>query len=97
MHEVLGRRIDRLGQGAREALSVAAVIGRDFDVDLLLRVMEASDAELLELLEQAVAASVLIESASVPGRFSFAHALINHSLYEDLGTTRRVAASPPHR
>ena len=90
VHEVLGRRIDRLGQGAREALSVAAVIGRDFDVDLLLRVMEASDAELLELLEQAVAAAALIESTTVPGRFSFAHALINHALYEDLGTTRRV-------
>lgn len=90
LHEVLGRRIDRLGQGAREALSVAAVIGRDFDVELLLRVMEASDSELLELLEQAVIAAALIESPSVPGRFSFAHALINHSLYEDLGTTRRV-------
>jgi class 3 adenylate cyclase len=90
VHEVLGRRIDRLGQGARDALSVAAVIGRDFDFDLLLRVMETSDAELLELLDQAVAAAALIESASIPGRFSFAHALINHALYEDLGTTRRV-------
>ena len=90
VHEVLGRRIDRLGPGAQEALSVAAVIGRDFDVDLLLQVTEDSDDELLELLEQAVAASVLIESASVPGRFSFAHALINHSLYQDLGTTRRA-------
>jgi class 3 adenylate cyclase len=90
VHEVLGRRIDRLGQGAQVALSVAAVIGRDFDVDLLLQVTEDSDDELLELLEQAVAASILIESAIVPGRFSFAHALINHSLYEDLGTTRRA-------
>jgi class 3 adenylate cyclase len=90
VHEVLGRRIDRLGQSAREALSVAAVIGRDFDLDLLLRVTEASDAELLELLEQAVAAAALIESTTVPGRFSFAHALINHALYEALGTTRRV-------
>ena len=66
------------------------MIGRDFDVELLLQVTEDSDDELLELLEQAVAASVLIESASVPGRFSFAHALINHTLYEDLGTTRRA-------
>jgi hypothetical protein len=90
VHEVLARRIDRLGPGAQEALSVAAVIGRDFDVDLLLQVTEDSDAELLELLEQAAAAAVLIESASVPGRFSFAHALISHSLYEDLGTTRRA-------
>ncbi len=90
VHEVLGRRIDRLGQGAREALSIAAVIGRDFDVDLLLPVTKDSNDELLDLLERSVAASILVESATVPGRFSFAHALISHSLYQDLGTTRRA-------
>jgi class 3 adenylate cyclase len=90
VREVLGRRVERLGQDGRKALSVAAVIGRDFDVELLWRVSERSEEELLELLEEAVAASVLVESTSVPGRFSFAHALINHTLYEDLGTTRRA-------
>jgi DNA-binding SARP family transcriptional activator len=90
VREVLGRRVERLGEEARKALSIAAVIGRDFDVELLRRVSERSEEELLELLEEAVAASVLVESTSVPGRFSFAHALINHTLYEDLGTTRRA-------
>ncbi len=90
VREVVGRRIERLGEEARKALSVAAVIGREFDSDLLLEVTERSEDELLELLEEAVAASVLTESASIPGRFSFAHALINHTLYEDLGTTRRA-------
>jgi class 3 adenylate cyclase/tetratricopeptide (TPR) repeat protein len=90
VREVLGRRVARLGDEAREALSLAAVIGRDFEVDLLVRVSGHSEEQLLELLEEAVAASVLTESASVPGRFSFAHALINHTLYEDLGTTRRA-------
>ena len=33
----VGRRIERLGKRHAKALSVAAVIGRDFDVDLLLR------------------------------------------------------------
>jgi hypothetical protein len=90
VREVVGRRVERLGEETRKALSVAAVIGRDFDVDLLLRVSGDADEALLGLLEEAVGASVLIESASVPGRFSFAHALINHTLYEDLGTTRRA-------
>ena len=90
VREVLGRRVERLGEQACGMLSIAAVIGRDFDVDLLLRVSEHSEEELLGLLEEAVAASVLHESASVPGRFSFAHALINHTLYEDLGVTRRA-------
>jgi class 3 adenylate cyclase len=90
VREVLGRRIERLGEDAHRALSVAAVIGREFDADLLLAVGDHSEDELLELLEESVAASVLVESSNVPGRFSFAHALISHSLYEDLGTTRRA-------
>jgi len=90
VREVVGRRVERLGEETRKALSTAAVIGRDFDVDLLLGVSDHSEDALLALLEEAVGASVLTESASVPGRFSFAHALINHTLYEDLGTTRRA-------
>ena len=35
VREVIGRRVERLGPDARTALSAAAVIGRDFDLDLL--------------------------------------------------------------
>ena len=89
VREVLGRRIERLGEETSRVLSAASVIGREFDVELLVRVAEIAEDPLLELLEQAATASVLNESASVPGRFVFAHALINHTLYEGLGTTRR--------
>jgi class 3 adenylate cyclase/tetratricopeptide (TPR) repeat protein len=90
VREVVGRRIERLGEETRRALSVSSVIGREFDVELLLKVNGQSVDELLPLLEEAVGASVLTESATVPGRFSFAHALINHTLYEDIGITRRA-------
>jgi class 3 adenylate cyclase len=90
VREVIGQRARRLGEDAQRALQVAAVIGRDFDLELLLRATEKSEDRLLELLEQAIAASVLGESASVPGRFFFAHALIGHTLYEELSTTRRA-------
>ena len=90
VREVLGRRVERLGEQEHRVLSVAAVIGREFDLDLLLAVTEGDEDELLELLERAVAAAVLNESSATPGRFYFAHALINHTLYEDIGTTRRA-------
>ena len=38
VREVVGQRVDRLGEEARRVLSLAAVIGRDFDVGLLARV-----------------------------------------------------------
>ena len=33
---------------------------------------------------------MLVESADPPGRFAFSHALVNHTLYEALGPTRRA-------
>ena len=90
VREVVGRRIERLSEANRRALSVAAVVGREFDVDLLARVLESEEDELLDLLDEAVEASVLNESGSAVGRFTFAHALINHTLYQELGRTRRA-------
>ena len=90
VREVLGRRIEWLGEDAQRVLTVAAVIGREFELELLAAVTERSEDDLLELLERAAEASVVSESLSAPGKFSFAHALINHTLYDDLGTTRRT-------
>jgi class 3 adenylate cyclase/tetratricopeptide (TPR) repeat protein len=90
VREVTGRRVERLGADARTALSAAAVIGRDFELDLLLMVVDVPEARLLDLLEDAVAASLLQESSAHPGRFAFTHALVEHTLYEDLGRTRRA-------
>ena len=58
VREVIGRRVERLGTDARTALSAAAVIGREFDLDLLLAVVDLSEDRLLDLLEEAVAASL---------------------------------------
>jgi class 3 adenylate cyclase/tetratricopeptide (TPR) repeat protein len=90
VREVVGRRVARLSEPSRRALGIAAVIGRDFDVDLLAAVLDIGEDELLDLLDEAAAASVINESGDVFGRFTFAHALVNHTLYEDLGRTRRV-------
>ena len=90
VREVIGRRVERLGPEARTALSAAAVIGRDFDLDLLSEVVELSEDRLLDLLEQGVAASLLTESPQRAGRFTFTHALVEHTLYEDLGRARRA-------
>jgi predicted ATPase/class 3 adenylate cyclase len=90
VREVIGRRVERLGPDARSALSAAAVIGREFDLELLLAVLELSDARLLDLLDEAVAASLLRESSERDERFSFTHGLVEHTLYEDLGRARRA-------
>jgi class 3 adenylate cyclase len=90
VREVIEHRVERLGEESLEALRLAAVIGREFDLELLSAVVEMEEAGLLDQLEAAVAASVLAESAERVGRFRFVHALINQTLYEALGATRRA-------
>jgi class 3 adenylate cyclase len=90
VREVIERRVERLGEESLEALRLAAVIGREFDLELLSAVVEMDEARMLDHLEAAVAASVLAESSEQVGRFRFAHALINQTLYHGLGATRRA-------
>jgi class 3 adenylate cyclase len=90
VRELVGRRIERLGDKTRAMLTAAAVIGRQLDLGLLADVIERAEDELPELLKQAVALSVLSEPASAPGTFSFAHFLISRTLYVDLGATGRA-------
>lgn len=90
VREVIGRRVERLGSDARTALSAAAVIGRDFDLDLLLALLEFPETRVLDLLDEAVAASLLTEDSERAERFTFTHALVEHTLYEDLGRARRT-------
>ena len=91
VREVIGHRVARLGEDTRRVLALAAVIGREFDVDLLSRIVDISDATLADLCDRAVDAAILTEG-EVAGRFAFTHALFEHTLYEGLSATRRARA-----
>jgi class 3 adenylate cyclase/tetratricopeptide (TPR) repeat protein len=90
LREVVGRRIERLGPETERALCAAAVIGRDFELPLLALVLGQEEDELLDRLDDAVQAAVLVEQPGRPGHFAFAHRLIEHALYDALGPTRRA-------
>lgn len=90
VREVVGQRVDRLGDDARRVLSNAAVIGRDFDIGLLSTVSEVHEDRILDIVDRAAQAGVLAEVEGVVDRYTFAHALMQHTLYEDLGTSRRA-------
>ena len=89
VRDVIVRRVERLGPEAHEVLTLAAVIGRSFELELLVRLVDTAESELLDRMEAAVAAALLDESSDQLGRFRFVHALINQTLYEGLGATRR--------
>jgi tetratricopeptide (TPR) repeat protein len=90
VREVVGQRVRRLGDAAQHVLTIASVIGRDFDVGLLARVAERDDADARAALEAAVAAQIVTEEAARPDRYTFTHALVQHTLYDGLSASRRA-------
>ena len=87
---VIGSRLARLGDEATKVLSMASVIGRDFGLDLLAETTTVDEDELIDLLDEAQRAAIVHELPDAPGRYTFSHALVQHTLYEDLGGTRRT-------
>ncbi len=90
VREVIDQRLSRLSEECNSILTIASVIGREFDLDALERASDLSVDRLIDLLEEAVAARVVAEVPHMVGRYSFSHALIRETLYEQLTTTRRV-------
>jgi eukaryotic-like serine/threonine-protein kinase len=87
LRDVIIDRVARLSAPAGRALRVAAVAGPTFSSVLLERVL-GEDSGVLDGLEEAVAAGVLIESEC--GEHVFAHALVRQTIYAQLGSSRRM-------
>jgi hypothetical protein len=91
LREVIGKRMSRLSAECVRLLTVAAVIGREFRLDLLQQVAELDDEALIAGVEQAVRVGVLEEHARVGTvTYRFGHALFRQSLYEELSAPRRA-------
>jgi DNA-binding CsgD family transcriptional regulator/tetratricopeptide (TPR) repeat protein len=83
------QRSDRLSEAARELLTLAAVAGRRFDVDLLLQITRQTEEQLLHLLKELMAAQLVVEESGE--QFAFRHALTRHAIYEQLLKRERKA------
>ncbi|HTN78434.1 MAG TPA: AAA family ATPase [Acidimicrobiales bacterium] len=88
VREVVGRRLGRLSANANEVLRVASVIGREFDLEVLLPATSLPENEVLIALGSAVEVR-LVDEVSID-RWRFSHALVRSTLYDELGTSRRV-------
>jgi len=89
VREVVGRRLDRLSPATNEALKVAAAVGREFEAELVVRVAALERDELMKAAREAVAERLVTDLGG--GRFSFSHALVRDTLYEELSPPQRAA------
>ncbi len=85
VEEVVARRLRRLSEKANDAVVWASVIGVEFDLQLLERVVEGGDP--LDAVEEAIRGHVVVEVS--PSHYRFSHALVRDTVYSRLTATRR--------
>jgi hypothetical protein len=92
LRDVIGKRLSGLSESCNKVLSVAAVIGRDFQMEVLQKVAGMSDDELFGALEEARKAAVIEErtGAGAKVHYRFAHAFFRQTLYEETIAPRRI-------
>jgi class 3 adenylate cyclase/predicted ATPase len=90
LHASLIARFDRLGPLAKEVAQIGAVLGREFDYDLIAQVMQRSAAELRLGLDRLAEAGLLFCRGVPPhASYLFKHALVQDAAYGTLLRTRR--------
>ncbi|WP_436788121.1 ATP-binding protein [Yinghuangia sp. YIM S10712] len=82
VREAVRRRLSQLPDPVVELLTTAAVLGRSFDRRTLAAADGAPAPHVDRLLEQAVAARLVVVLGA--GRFEFAHDLVRETLYDAL-------------
>ncbi len=91
---VIGARLNRLAPQCSRVLQHAAVIGRGFGFELLVRLLEPMSAEACrDALGEARAASLVEDAADArggPDGFQFSHALVRDALYNDIPAAQRA-------
>ncbi len=88
--DVISHRLARLPEHTLAVLALAAVVGREFGLDLLGRVSGESVVDLLEGLEPAAAAGIVAEVPEAVDHWAFSHFLVRETLSGTMSTSRRV-------
>ena len=90
VRETIGRRLRHLSDECNRLLTLASVLGREFDLHALARVSGLERGAVLELLDEATEARVVSDVPGAIGRMRFAHALIRDAAYHRLSKGRRI-------
>ena len=87
---VIDRRLDRLDDVTRRAMSVAAVAGRHLGFELWEAIAELTDDDLIDAIDEAERAGIIVtETHDGRDEYWFAHELIRQTLLTRLPAARR--------
>ncbi|UCF07228.1 MAG: tetratricopeptide repeat protein [Thermoplasmata archaeon] len=88
VHDVIVRRLNRVGDEGREILDYAAVMGEEFTSDILVSATKLQTIDLLKQLRSLEQKHKLIRS--LEAKFKFDHAKIKEVLYNEIPNELRT-------
>ena len=86
--DVILRRLGRVSELTRDALTAAAVIGREFDIKLLQALLATPADRVIDAMEEGMAAGLVGEIPDAFDRFTFCHALVRDAIYDRISRSR---------
>jgi DNA-binding SARP family transcriptional activator len=90
VQDVLRRRLALLPEQTNAVLVIAAVAGREFELDTVTAATGLGDDDALEAVEAALLSGLVVEDGDTVGRYRFVHALVREAIYEDVSCARRA-------
>lgn len=90
VRDVIRLRLARLPDETVALLRLAAVAGRDFDLDVVAAAAGVDEDTALERVEASLLIGLVVEQADVLGRYRFSHSLVRETLYQELSAARRA-------
>ncbi len=88
--DVIGRRLERVSDRLRKVLAIAAVAGSGFPLGLLEELSGLSEETLHDVIDEGIAAHLIVVPAGAVSMLAFEHSLTRQTLLEGLTRTRRA-------
>jgi DNA-binding SARP family transcriptional activator/tetratricopeptide (TPR) repeat protein len=90
VRDVVAQRLGQLPQSTIGVLQHASILGVAFPVSLLARVLDTTQVMVLDVLEPAVSAGLVVQDGRRRDRFTFSHAIVREALLDGLGPADRA-------
>lgn len=88
VQELIQDRLHRLAPVTRDVLAAAAVLGHEFDEELIEAVF--GDEDVATALDPAVGSGLIVDASQAGGHYCFCHGLARQSIYRSIGRSRRA-------
>jgi hypothetical protein len=90
VREVIVRRVGQLSPAAVRALTIGAALGPEFALDVLRRVRKGRNEVLVDALDEAVRASLLLPVTGAIDRYRFSHDLVREAVNQAQPSNERA-------